>query len=79
MTICWLLSHPDLGWGDAGVVMKTGWESAWGTPQPDGDRYALTVASGPANKVKYAYGLNLTIEGSGIPTIDPEVEYDDDF
>lgn len=78
--ICWFLTHPALGWqNQAGIDMKGGWDPAWGTPVAVGNRYELVVSQGPANKVKYAYSLNLTVDGQGIPTIDPEVEYDDDF
>ena len=50
-----------------------------GMPVAIGDQYDLTIDGGPANKVNYPYGLDLTVEGRGIPTIDPEVEYDNDF
>jgi hypothetical protein len=79
VTICWILAHPDLGWGEVGVTMKSGWETGWGMPVAIGDQYDLTIDGGPANKVNYPYGLDLTVEGRGIPTIDPEVEYDNDF
>jgi hypothetical protein len=71
------------GWNDngttGGIVMKSGWNPAWGTPVRDGDKYKLEIPPGTtiSTDTKYGYNVNWQVDGK-TATFDPELEVGED-
>lgn len=74
---------PLFGWDDdggptGGVVMDTGWDTSWGTPQRgsgvDQNHYVLQLTGpGPSTNTRYPYTVKVKYGGTPI-SFDPEIE-----